>query len=109
MDAQLENVRASYRNNIEIQKRTIDVMGKYQSMLERRATMTKEALAMAQERAGAAVNTLRTLESARGLSRLISDSTERFNAITNFELPELQDLDPEEFEEMLDISRSLGS
>ena len=103
------NVRQTYENNMVIQARILDVIDRYEAMLERRRGLTSDALELARERGDAAVNTLITLETAASLSSVISEATSQYDDVMSVNLPELEQLDPEEFEEMLDISRRLGS
>lgn len=107
--ASQDNVRQTYENNMVIQLRILDVIDRYEAMLERRRGLTSEALELARERGDAAVNTLITLETAASLSSVISEATSQYDDVMSVNLPELEQLDPEEFEEMLDISRRLGS
>lgn len=107
--ASQENVRQTYENNMAIQERILGVIDRYEAMLERRRGLTSDALDLAWERADAAVNTLITLETAASLSSVISEATSQYEDVMSVDLPELEHLDPEEFEEMLDISRRLGS
>ena len=85
------------------------MIDRYGDMLERRRKLTADALILAEERADAAVNTLRTLETAAGLSAIIAESTANYEKIMEIELPELEQFDTADFEEMLDISRRLTS
>lgn len=103
------SVRQTYENNMVIQERILGVIDQYEAMLERRRGLTSDALDLARERAGAAVNTLITLETAASLSSVISEASSQYDDVMAVDLPELEQLDPEEFEEMLDISRRLGS
>ncbi|KAF0676694.1 hypothetical protein [Profundibacterium mesophilum] len=104
-----EDVRQTYENNMAIQERILGVIDRYEAMLERRRGLTAEALDLARERADAAVNTLITLETAASLSLVISEATSQYEDVMSVDLPELEQLDPQEFEEMFDISRRLGS
>lgn len=107
--AKQDDVKQTYQNNIDIQERIIGVIDRYEEMLQRRRELTSDALAKALERADAAVNTLLTLETAASLSSIISESTKEFEGVMSVDLPEIENLDPEQLEEMLDISRRLGS
>lgn len=107
--ASQDTVQQTYENNIVIQERILDVIDRYESMLQRRRGLTAEALELAEERANAAVNTLITLETAASLSSVIAEATSQYEDVMSVDLPELEQLDPDEFEEMLDISRRLGS
>lgn len=108
-NAKQDSVRATYVNNIAVQERILSVIDRYGDMLERRRKLTADALILAEERADAAVNTLRTLETAAGLSAIIAESTANYEKIMEIELPELEQFDTADFEEMLDISRRLTS
>lgn len=107
--ASQDNVRQIYENNMAIQDRILGVIDRYEAMLERRRGLTSDAFELAKERADAAVNTLITLETAASLSSVLSEATSQYDDVMSVDLPELEQLDPEEFEEMLDISRRLGS
>jgi hypothetical protein len=108
-EANQESVRQTYANNIEIQERTLKVVDRYEAMLKRRREITADALIMAEERASAAVNTLMTFETAASLSSVITEATSDYEAVMAVNLPELEQLDPDEFEELRDISGQLGS
>lgn len=97
------------RNNIELQERILVVIGRYERMLKDRRSITADELATAVQRADAAVNTLMTLENAAALSSMMIEADRDFGALMSVEMPELERLNPEEFEEFLDISRQLGS
>ncbi|TCO71636.1 hypothetical protein [Rhodovulum euryhalinum] len=107
--ASQEGVRATYAANMMVQEQILHVIDRYEAMLERQRDATRDALGLAEERAGAAVNTLLTLETAANLATVISDATAGYEALMEIDLPELETLDLEEFEQMLDISRRLGS
>lgn len=104
-----ESVRMTYANNIALQERILTVIDKYSDMLKRRRQLTADALALAEERAAAAINTLQTLDTAAGLSTIIADSTADYDKIIEIQLPEMEQFDPADFDEMLDISRKLTS
>jgi len=107
--ATLDDARQNLENNMEVQDRMLGVIDQYEAMLEQRRELTSDALDHARERAGAAVNTLITLEAAASLSSLIIESTSQYDDVMSVDLPELEQLNPEEFEDMLEISRLLGS
>lgn len=108
-NATQDSVRSTYQANIRIQEMILGVIDRYATMLTGRKDATVAAISLAEERADAAINTLMTLDAASGLSNLIDLSTREFESLTSLELHEFQDLDPEQFEEMLDITRRLGS
>ena len=103
------NAIATFKNNIIVQERIIDVIRRYEGILKKRRGLTERARKRAEERARAAVNTLKTLETAAAVSYVFQESDSEFKAIFDIELPMFENLDPEEVEEFLDISRSLGS
>lgn len=107
--ASQESVRMTYANNIRLQERILTVIDKYSDMLMRRRQLTADALALAEERAAAAINTLQTLDTAAGLSAIIANSTADYDKIIEIQLPEMEQFDPADFDEMLDISRKLTS
>lgn len=104
-----ESALRDLRNNIELQKRILIVADRYKMMLQDRRSITAAELSTAVQRADAAVNTLMTLENAAALSSMMIEADRDFGAIMSVEMPELERLNPEEFEEFLDISRQLGS
>lgn len=104
-----DGVRATYAANMAVQERILHVIDQYEAMLKRQRGATYAALGLAEERAAAAVNTLLTLETAANLATVLSDATSGFEAVMEIEVPELETLGVEEFEQMLDISRRLGS
>ena len=103
------NAKATFENNMTVQERIIRVIRQYEAMLKRRRELTENALESAEQQATAAVNTLKTLESASAISYVIQEADSEFESLMSIELPTFEDLKPEEFEELLDISRSLGS
>lgn len=104
-----EDNRQIYENNFATQERILFVIDQYSAMLERRQRLTEETLDDAYERAEAAINTLMTYELAANLSSVISESTAHYEAVMSLEFPELEKLQLEDFDEMRDISRLLGS
>ena len=107
--ARQERVKETYANNIELQERTLNVIDRYEAMLKRRQQKTAKALVLAEERANAAVNTLMTFETAASVASIMTEATNDYDTLMAVDLPELEQLDPKEFETMLDISRQLGS
>ncbi|WP_143056840.1 hypothetical protein [Loktanella sp. DSM 29012] len=107
--ARLEATRATYARNVETQEHILDVIGQYESILKGRRAETVAALQRATERADAAVNTLRTLEAAAAVSGLMDQSWSEFRAVTEVEVPELLELEAEDLEQFLDISRQLSA
>lgn len=104
-----EDNRQIYANNFATQERILFVIDQYSAMLERRQRLTEETLDDAYERAEAAINTLMTYELAANLSSVISESTAHYEAVMSLEFPELEKLQLEDFDEMRDISRFIGS
>ena len=103
-----EYAKATFENNVIIQNRIVDVIKKYETRLKGRRQLIEDKLENAEQRAAAAVNTLKTLESASAVFDTLQEAESEFNA-TQIELPDFEDLDADEVEHFLDISRSLGS
>ena len=101
--------REVYEGNLAVQERILDVIDDYAVMLHAHRDRTLAALEAAAETSAAATNTLRTIDTAAGLSALVSGAVEEFRAVTEIEVPEFLTLDDEEvFEQFLDISRQLS-
>lgn len=100
----------TYANNIRLQERILTVINR---QIQRHAYATQaaycERLGACRRRAAAAINTLQTLDTAAGLSAIIADSTADYDKIIEIQLPEMEQFDPADFDEMLDISRKLTS
>ena len=108
-NASKEDNRQTYENNLATQERILFVIDQYSAMLERRQRLTEETLDAAYGRAEAAINSLITYELAANLSSVILESTAQYEAVMSLEFPELEKLQLEDFDEMRDISRLLGS
>ena len=101
------SAQETFGNNIVVQERIVSVIHEYEAMLKRRRELTAYGLEKAEQRARAAENTLRTLESAAAVFYVFQEADSEFQAIFDIELPIFENLDPKEVKEFLDISKSL--
>jgi hypothetical protein len=101
--------RAAYEANLAVQRRVDAVIDAYRTLLAEREDMTRRGLAIAEQDAAVALNTLRTLETATSLSSEMLWSASEFEALMSLSAPELLPLDPETFDAFRDVSRELAA
>ena len=104
-----DSAREAYRRNTETQARILGVIDQYEALLLNRRTMTEAALRQATERADVVINTLETLEAAMDMSGLLDQAWSEYQAVSEIDVPELLNLEGEDFDQFLDISRQLGA